>query len=188
LLFTNFGKYVCIPVHELAEIRWKDMGNHLSNITTFEANEKVVNIIHIRDFTNDKYITFMTKHAMVKKIKIDVYQSLRYSRSLIALNLRENDRLVNAFVTDGEKDIFIATHLGYGLWFSEQDISVVGQRALGVIGIQLKDDDYVINGIAIDEAEQPNLIVATQRGAAKRMKLSEFEKSIRANRRTMMLR
>src|SRR5699024_1483149 len=68
------------------------------------------------------------------------------------------------------------------------DISVVGQRALGVIGIQLKDDDYVINGIAIDEAEQPNLIVATQRGAAKRMKLSEFEKSTRARRGTMMLR
>src|SRR5699024_1253690 len=67
LLFTNFGKYVCIPVHELAEIRWKDMGNHLSNITTFEANEKVVNIIPVREFIKDQYITFITKQGMVKK-------------------------------------------------------------------------------------------------------------------------
>jgi len=188
LLFTNFGKYVCIPVHELAEIRWKDMGNHLSNITTFEANEKVVNIIPVREFIKDQYITFITKQGMVKKTELEVYQSPRYSRSLIALNLRDNDELVNAFVTDGEQDVFIATHLGYGLWFSEQDVSVVGQRALGVIGIQLKDNDYVVNGVAIDESEQPNLIVATQRGAAKRMKLSEFEKSTRARRGTMMLR
>src|SRR5699024_9173678 len=191
LLFTNFGKYVCIPVHELAEIRWKDMGNHLSNITTFEANEKVVNIIPVREFIKDQYITFITKQGMVKKTELEVYQSPRYSRSLIALNLRDNDELVNAFVTDGEQDVFIATHLGYGLWFSEQDVSVVGQRALGVIGIiciQLKDKDYVVHGVAIDESEQTNLIVATQRGAAKLMKLSEFEKSTRARRGTMILR
>src|SRR5699024_9941113 len=153
-----------------------------------EANEKVVNIIPVREFIKDQYITFITKQGMVKKTELEVYQSPRYSRSLIALNLRDNDELVNAFVTDGEQDVFIATHLGYGLWFSEQDISVVGQRALGVIGIQLKDDDYVVNGVAIDESEQPNLIVATQRGAAKRMKLSEFEKSTRARRGTIMRR
>src|SRR5699024_4157865 len=99
LLLTNFGKYVCIPVHELAEIRWKDMGNHLSNITTFEANEKVINIIPVREFIKDQYITFITKQGMVKKTKLEIYQTPKYSRSLIKHKLRNNDELVNAFVT-----------------------------------------------------------------------------------------
>ncbi len=188
LLFTNLGKYVCIPVHELSEIRWKDMGNHLSNLTTFEANERVVNCIPIREFTNQQYLTFVTRNGMIKKTELDVYQSPRFTRSLIALNLREEDELVNVFVTNGEDDIFIATYLGYGLWFNESEVSPVGQRALGVIGIQLKDDDYVVSGLLINEAEQPNLIVATQRGACKRMKLTEFERATRARRGATMLR
>ena len=188
LLFTNLGKFVCIPVHELAEIRWKDMGNHLSNITTFDANEQIVECIPIREFTDEKYLMFITKDGMVKKSELSLYQSPRYSRSLIALNLRADDEVVNVFETDGKKDIFIATYLGYGLWFNEEEISSVGQRALGVIGIQLKDDDRVVNGEIVNKLEQPNLVITTQRGAIKRMKLSEFEQGTRARRGTMMLR
>jgi len=188
LLFTNLGKFVCIPVHELAEIRWKDMGNHLSNITTFAANEYIVECIPIRAFTEDKYIMFVTKDGMVKKSEQAMYQSPRYSRSLIALNLRDGDEVVSVFETDGNQDIFLATYLGYGLWFNEADISNVGQRALGVIGIQLKDNDRVINGVIVNETEQPNLVITTQRGASKRMKLTEFERGTRARRGTLMLR
>jgi len=188
LLFTNFGKYVCIPIHELSDIRWKDMGNHLSNITTFDTNEQVIQCIPVREFTKDTYITFVTKNGMVKKTELDTYQSPRYSRSLIALNLREEDELVSVFTTNGNEDVFIATHLGYGLWFNESEVSPVGQRALGVIGIQLKENDFVVNGLTVDEANQPNLIVTTQRGACKRMKLTEFERSTRARRGTVMLR
>lgn len=188
LLFTNFGKFVSIPVHELTEIRWKDMGNHLSNITTFEPNERIIDCIPIREYANELNLVFVTKEGMIKKTELNVYQSPRYSRSLIALNLRENDELVSVFITNGQADLFIATHFGYGLWFNESEVSVVGQRALGVIGIQLKENDYVVNGLAIDEATQPNLIIATQRGACKRMKLTELERTTRARRGVVMLR
>lgn len=188
LLFTNLGKFVCIPVHELAEIRWKDMGNHLSNITTFEANEHIVECIPVREFTDKKYIMFITKDGMVKKTEQAMYQSPRYSRSLIALNLRDGDELINVFETNGQQDVFLASYLGYGLWFNETDVSPVGQRALGVIGMQLKEDDHVVNGVLFNETDQPNLIIATQRGACKRMKLTEFERTTRARRGTLMLR
>src|SRR5699024_3824812 len=93
LLFTNTGKYVCIPVHELPDIRLKDTGVHLSNMTTFEANERIVQCIPVREFTKDNYLVFLTKQGMIKKSEQHIYQSSRYARSLIALNLRDNDEV-----------------------------------------------------------------------------------------------
>src|SRR5699024_2313917 len=133
-------------VHELPDIRWKESGNHLSNLTTFDTDERVVQTIPVRAFSDQKYLVFITKNGMIKKSEQSLYQAVRFSRSLIALNLREDDELITVFETDGKQDIFIATHLGYGLWFDEAEISPVGQRALGVIGIQLKEDDFVVNG------------------------------------------
>src|SRR5699024_10966101 len=170
LLFTNSGKYVSIPVHELPDIRWKDTGVHLSNLTTFESNEHIVACMPVRKFSKNKYVTFVTKQGMIKKTEQNVYQSSRYSRSLIAINLRENDEVVHVFETDGKQDIIIATHLGYGLRFNETEVTPVGQRALGVIAVQLKESDFVVNGIAIDEKADMDLFIATQRGACKRMR------------------
>src|SRR5699024_7805845 len=123
--------------------------------------------------SNKEDLMIKSTDRLVRLIELDTKDNILLFTNFGKYVCIPVDELVNAFVTDGEQDVFIATHLGYGLWFSEQDVSVVGQRALGVIGIQLKDNDYVVNGVAIDESEQPNLIVATQRGAAKRMKLSE---------------
>src|SRR5690625_6970896 len=97
----------------------KDSGNHLSNLTTFESNEYVVQCIPIREFDKDKYITFVTKQGMIKKSEQRLYQSSRYSRSLIALNLRENDEVINVFETDGNQKIFISKNLVYGLYYNE---------------------------------------------------------------------
>ena len=188
LLFTNSGKYVSIPVHELPDIRWKDTGVHLSNLTTFEPNEHIVACMPVRKFSKNKYVTFVTKQGMIKKTEQNVYQSSRYSRSLIAINLKENDEVVHVFETDGKQDIIIATHLGYGLRFNETEVTPVGQRALGVIAVQLKESDFVVNGIAIDEKADMDLFIATQRGACKRMRAAAVEKSSRARRGALMLR
>ena len=91
---------------------------------------------------------------------------------MIALNLREDDELVNVFETDGKQNIFIATHFGYGLLFHESEVSPVGQRALGVIAIQLKDNDFVINGLPVNIEHDQNLFMITQRGACKRMNIT----------------
>src|SRR5699024_5397614 len=80
------------------------------------------------------------------------------------------------------------TNTGYGLRYEENDVNVVGQRASGVISIQLKEDEYVVNGAAFDPEEKQSLLVVTQRGACKRMRLNELEPSRRANRGTLMLR
>src|SRR5699024_10990456 len=81
LIFTNKGKFACIPVYDLSDIKWKDMGNHLSNLTTLDADESVIDCIPVREFTDDAYLVFYTKQGMLKKTVLSEYKATRYSRS-----------------------------------------------------------------------------------------------------------
>src|SRR5699024_12755923 len=87
LIFTNKGKFACIPVYDLPDIKWKDMGNHLSNLTTLDADEYVVDCIPVREFTDDAYLDFYTKHGMLKKTVLSEYKATSHSRRDNALNL-----------------------------------------------------------------------------------------------------
>ncbi|MGM0941542.1 MAG: DNA topoisomerase IV subunit A [Bacillota bacterium] len=188
LVFTNKGKYLYLPVHELPDIRWKDIGQHISNIVSIDKDERIIECIPVRDFKEDNFLLFFTKNGMVKRSPIQLYDAQRYSKALIALNLKTDDEVVNVHKTNGHTDVFIASNKGYGLWYHEADISIVGQRAAGVKAIQLKKDEYVVNGQVFDDLSDPSLVVLTQRGACKRMRLQEFEKSTRAKRGLLMLR
>ncbi|WP_067730319.1 DNA topoisomerase IV subunit A [Oceanobacillus damuensis] len=189
LLFTNKGKYLITSVHELPDIRWKDIGQHVSNIVQLEKDERLIQCIPVRDFNDSNdYLLFFTKNGMVKRSEFQLYDSNRRSKSLIALNLKKDDEVVSVCQTDGNSDVFIASNKGYGLWYHESEISVVGQRAAGVKAILLKDDEYVVNGQVFDDLTEPSLAIVTQRGACKRMKLQEFEKTSRAKRGLIMLR
>lgn len=188
LLFTNKGRYVCIPVHEFPDIRWKDMGQHLSNLSSIDGDEVIIKCIPVREFTKDEYLIFFTKNGMVKRSYMNLYDSKRYSRPLIALNVRDDDELIHVEQTYGSSNIFLATNVGYGIWYPESEVSIVGQRALGVIAIQLKDGEHVVNGLTFEAEQNPSVVIITQRGACKRMALSELDQSSRANRGSMMLR
>ncbi|MFD1037869.1 DNA topoisomerase IV subunit A [Virgibacillus byunsanensis] len=188
LLFTNQGKYLFLPVHELPDIRWKDIGQHISNIVSIDKNERIIQTIPVRDFDQDNYLLFFTKNGMIKRSELSLYDATRYSKALIALNLKNDDEVVNVYQTNGNSDVFLASNKGYGLWYHESEVSVVGQRAAGVKAIQLKEDEYVVNGQVFDDLSEPSILVVTQRGACKRMRLREFEKSSRAKRGLVMLR
>ncbi|API94037.1 MULTISPECIES: DNA topoisomerase IV subunit A [Virgibacillus] len=188
LLFTNKGKYIYIPVHELPDIRWKDIGQHLSNIVALEKEEKIITCIPVRQFSEDNYLLFLTKNGMAKRSQFKLYEAQRHGKALIALNLKAGDEVVSVHQTDGNKDVFITSDKGYGLWYHESEISVVGQRAAGVKAIQLKEGEQVVSGQVFDDLSEPSLVVLTQRGACKRMKLSLFEKTSRAKRGLQMLR
>ncbi|QKY69129.1 DNA topoisomerase IV subunit A [Lentibacillus sp. CBA3610] len=188
LLFTNKGKYIYLPIHELPDIRWKDIGQHISNLVSIDRDERIIQTIPVRTFKDGAYLVFFTKNGMVKRSELALYKAQRYSKALIALNLKGDDEVVDVFQTKGNSDVFIGSNKGFGLWYHESEISVVGQRAAGVKAIKLKADEYVVNGQVFDEVSNPSIVVVTQRGAAKRMTLREFEKSSRANRGLIMLR
>ncbi|MEN2464460.1 DNA topoisomerase IV subunit A [Ornithinibacillus sp. JPR2-1] len=188
LLFTNKGKYLYIPVHELPDIRWKDIGQHVSNIVPIDKDEYIVHALPIREFKEEEYLIFFTKNGMIKRSELKIYEAQRYSKALVALNLKKDDEVVSVCRTKGYSDVFITSDKGYGLWYHESEVPVVGQRAAGVKAIQLKDGESVVGGQVFDDLSEPSLVVITQRGACKRMKLREFEKSSRAKRGLLMLR
>ncbi|MEH7237359.1 DNA topoisomerase IV subunit A [Bacillus sp. JJ1562] len=188
LLFTNKGNFLYIPVHELPDIRWKDLGQHVTNIISIDRDEFIIEAYPVTNFELPEYLLFITKKGMVKKSELSLYKAQRYSKPLVAINLKNDDEVVNVYITNGNMDVFLVTHLGYGLWFGEEEVNVVGQRAAGVKGINLKDDDYVVAGNVIPPSTPAELSIVTQRGAVKKMKISEFEKATRAKRGLVMLR
>ncbi|KLV31366.1 DNA topoisomerase IV subunit A [Priestia megaterium] len=190
LIFTNKGNYLYMPVHELPDIRWKDMGQHIMNIVPIDKEEQIVRAIPVKEFKENHYLLFFTKNGMVKKSELLQYKAQRYSKALVAVNLKGDDEVIEVYQTDGKKQVFIATRSGYGLRFREEEINIVGTRASGVKGINLKDDDYVVSGVIFDEDEalSTELFIATQRGAVKKTKITEFEESARAKRGLVMVR
>ncbi|KQU60085.1 DNA gyrase subunit A [Bacillus sp. Leaf406] len=188
LVFTNKGNYVYCPVHELPDIRWKDLGQHIGNIVPIDKDEQVLKAVPVKEFDPSLYLMFITKNGMVKKTEMLQYKAQRYSRPLVAINLKGDDELVDVHVTDGTHDLFLATNSSYGLWFAEEEVNTVGPRAAGVKGINLKEDDFVVSGKIITTPEKQAVVLATHRGAIKKMKLSEFEKTGRAKRGVIMLR
>ncbi|WP_078553485.1 DNA topoisomerase IV subunit A [Bacillus alkalicellulosilyticus] len=190
LVYTNKGNYLHLPVHQLPDIRWKDNGQHVANLVSIDRDDEVLKAITVSEFKEDEFLLFITKHGMVKRSQLSLYKAQRYSKPLMALKLKDNDdEVVNVLVTTGNEEIILATNLGLGLWFSEEEINIVGQRAAGVKGINLKENDYVINGhsFSLDD-DDVSFFLLTQRGAAKRMSITEFDKSTRAKRGLIMLR
>jgi topoisomerase-4 subunit A len=181
LLFTNKGNYIYLPVYEMQDIRWKDLGQYIANIVALDRDETLVSAVHVKNFEEDnRFLFFVTKNGMVKKTELKQYKVQRYSRALVAINLKGEDELVDLFVTDGTQDIMLVTHTAYALCFNEEEVSPIGVRAAGVKGINLKDDDYVVAGLTV--SDEDTLLVVTQRGAVKMMKATEVDKSNRAKR------
>lgn len=188
LVFTNKGNYLYCPVHQLPDIRWKDLGQHIANIIPIDRNESIVRAIPVKDFETEEYLLFMTKNGMVKKTELKAYKAQRYSKPLVAVNVKGTDEVLDVYLTDGTKEIFLATHQGFGLWFHEEEVSIVGARAAGVKGINLKDGDFVAGAQLIEDQKEQSVVIVTQRGSIKKMKMSEFERTSRAKRGVVMLR
>ncbi|MFJ7976604.1 DNA topoisomerase IV subunit A [Peribacillus sp. JNUCC 23] len=188
LMFTNKGNYLYCPVHQLPDIRWKETGQHIANIIPIDRNEQIVKAIPVKNFEQSHYLLFVTRNGLVKKTELGSYKAQRYSKPLVAINVKGDDLLVDVHLTDGSSDVFLATNMGLSLWFDEEEISPIGVRAAGVKGINLKDGDFVTGGKILEKETSEAILIVTQRGAVKKMKLAEFEKSTRAKRGLVMLK
>ncbi|MED3726101.1 DNA topoisomerase IV subunit A [Priestia filamentosa] len=189
LLFTNKGSYLYMPIHELPDIRWKDLGQHVSSLIPLDKEEHLIQALPIEDFKKEDYLLFATKNGMVKRTELKSFKAQRYSRPLMALNVKGDDEVVSVMRTSGNSRILLGTKAGYILLYNEEEINVVGPRAAGVKGINLKDEDVVIGAETfITQHEETQAIFVTQRGAVKKMNLKEVEQTSRAKRGTMILR
>ncbi|WEG10795.1 DNA topoisomerase IV subunit A [Pullulanibacillus sp. KACC 23026] len=189
LVFTDKGNYLYLPIHEIPDKKWKEMGQPIAQLIPIDSDETIVEALSLQSFDTPHFLTFFTKNGLVKRTELSQYKAQRYSKPLMALKLKEDDRVIDVHLTDGQMNFVLATVNGYGLWFDEEEVSVVGQRAAGVKAINLKDNDLVIGAKAFPVGQNPDLFIATQRGAVKKMSVySQLEKSTRARRGLIMLR
>ncbi|WP_170007231.1 DNA topoisomerase IV subunit A [Bacillus fonticola] len=188
LLFTNRGNYLYCPVHTLPDIRWKDLGQHVSHLVPIEKEEMLVGAIPVKDFKQDASLVFFTKHGMVKRTELMNYEAQRYSKPLVAVNVKGDDEVVDVHMAKGNEDVFVVTQNGYGLYFTLEEVNSVGTRAAGVKAINLKDGDLVVTGALLQQETTDFVVVVTQRASSKKMRLTEFEKTSRAKRGVLMLR
>ena len=184
LLFTNRGNFIYVPVYQIPELKWKELGKHISNLVKLEGNEEVISCIKVTNFDDPVDIMFATKLGMVKRTSLKEFKLLRYNKPVGCMKLKDNDSVVDVFISSAN-NIFMATNNGYGLWYDINEVPIVGLKASGVKGINLKDD-YVVSVNNFNELDYLSIIL--DRGNGKRVKLSEFEKSTRARRGLMLVR
>jgi len=188
LLFTSLGNYIYQPVHELPDIRWKDLGQHVSSIVSLDSNETIIKAIPVVNFDDNQFIFVVSKNGQVKRSTLAEYNVQRYSRALNTMNLKKGDQVVSVDLVKETDDVFIVTHDGYAVRFNMQEVQVTGVKTGGVKGINLKDGDMVANATIIPVDVRGDLFLVTHRGAVKKMSLKEFEPGGRAKRGVVVLR
>lgn len=184
LMFTNKGNYLFIPVHELPELKWKDLGKHVSNIVPIGQDEKIIKSIPVSNFDKREIVIF-TKNGMVKKTLLEDFKVQRYSKPISCIKLKDNDEVINVS-DEAYNEVFIATKKGYGLWYDKSEIPTIGLKTAGVKSINLKDDEVVSANLFDGSFEYVTVITA--KGLSKRIKLTEFEKTTRAKRGLLIIR
>ncbi|WP_153732470.1 DNA topoisomerase IV subunit A [Sporosarcina obsidiansis] len=187
LLFTSLGNYIYQPVHELPDIRWRDLGQHLSSIVGLEPQEELVDVIGIESFDENLSILTAASNGNVKLSKLTDFQVQRYNRSFKAMNVKKGDTLVGAQVVTGDEDMLLVSKQAYSLRFPLTELTITGIRTSGVRGIHLKPEDELAAFEVITE-QTKNIFIVTQRGSVKRMNISEFEVSSRALRGVTVLK
>ena len=144
LVFTNKGRYLFIPVHKLADIRWKELGQHISQIVPIDEDEEVVNVYNEKDFKHEAFYIMATKNGMIKKSSASQFKTTRFNKPLINMKVKDNDKLINVVRLETDQLITVLTHKGMSLTYSTNELSDTGLRAAGVKSINLKDEDYVV--------------------------------------------
>ncbi len=187
LIFTNLGNVIYRPVHELTDIRWKDIGEHLSQtITTYGNDEQVLYAEIVDDFAGQTYFA-VTKLGQIKRFERKEFAPWRTykSKSLKYGKLKDE---TDVFVTVAPillDDVLLVTHNGYALRFNIEEVPVIGAKAAGVKAINLKGDDVVVSAFI---ANTKSIFILTQRGSLKRMSVNDLPQAKRAGRGLQVLR
>ena len=194
LIFTNKGNVINRPIHELPDIRWKDVGEHLSRSLSLASGEIIKAVYSYRELSDTAKYVFITRDGYIKQTLENEFEPKRTykSRSSTAIKLKsDTDYVVGLYriENDQHKDIFIATAKGYGLRYQLSEVSTVGANAIGVKSINLKDDDVVVSGIIFErEDTSKEAMVITHRGSVKKLSLASFDEGSRANRGLKIIR
>ena len=185
ILFTNLGNFLYLPVRDIQEAKYKDLGTHISNYIKVSDDEKIIRSIGVDKF-DDTLITAVTKKGMIKKMRLKEFAVSRYSKPITMFKLKDDDEVVSISNNSG-KDTVIVTNSGYALRFNTDEIPEFGLKAGGVKAIKLSDDDAVSSAFVISENKE-YLAIFTDKNTAKRIKVEDIEMSSRAKKGSLIIK
>lgn len=186
LVFTNKGRYLFIPVHKLADIRWKELGQHVSQIVPIDEDEQVVDVYNEKDFNNNAFYVMATKNGMIKKSSVPQFKTTRFNKPLVGMKVKDHDEIVNVIRLESDQLVTVLTHKGMSLTYSTDELSDTGLRAAGIKSINLKDEDHVVMTESVSDSD--SILMITQRGAIKRISYKVLQVSKRAQRGITLLK
>lgn len=194
LLVTNKANVIYRPVHELPDLKWKDAGEHISQtIVNLAVDESILAVFPYQKIDSEKTFVFISKNGLIKQTRMTDFEPWRTykSRPLSGMKLKASeDELVAVYLEkeQTDRDVFLVTHQGMGLRYPLTEVPVVGTKAAGVKSINLKEEDYVVNGLLVLAEGDTPIVIVSQRGAVKRMLAQEISQTSRAKRGVTVLR
>ncbi len=171
MFFTNTGRVYRLKGYEIPEAGRTSRGTAIINLLSLQPGEKITAVIPIKEYEDGKYLFMATKNGLVKKTSIREYANVKKS-GLVAINLRDQDELIEVKYTDNEQDVFLITKYGMCIRFKETDVRATGRASMGVIGMNLTDQDEIVAMQVRSQGEY--LLVVSEKGLGKRTGMDEF--------------
>ena len=172
LFFTNKGRVYRLKGYEIPEYGRTAKGLPIVNLLKLDEGETIQTIINVeQNHSEDSYLFFTTRHGVVKRTSVTEFSNIRQN-GLRALNLKEDDELINVFLTDGSADVIIGTKYGYSVRFNEEAVRNMSRIATGVRGVNLREGDQVVGAGVISDTDE--VLVITEKGYGKRTLASEY--------------
>ena len=186
LFFTDMGKCYWLKVYDIPQGGRAARGRAIVNLIGCDPGERVEAFVSVKDFDDDHYIVMCTKNGIVKKTVLSAYGNPRKG-GIYAIDIRDNDKLIEARITNGEHDILLGTHEGKSIRFSENNIRPSGRKTMGVKGITLSSsDDYVVGMLVV--RREGTVLVATEKGYGKRTEVIQYRTQTRGGKGVLTMR
>jgi DNA gyrase subunit A len=173
MIFTDDGQVYKIKVHEIPEAAAAARGKAVVNLVQLSQERKLVAVMPVRDFTEEVYLTMVTRNGVIKKTALSDYQNIR-ANGINAINIDEGDELLDIIRTDGKCQILIATHDGMAVRFQETDVRPMGRAARGVRGVNLRKGDYVVSVCAVSQEGTEKILSVSEKGFGKQTIVSSY--------------
>jgi topoisomerase-4 subunit A len=171
LMFTTLGNYLYIPVFEIEETKWKDLGSFINNIIPIEKNEFIIKILCISNFDEDQTLLLITETGQIKQTKLADFNVSRYTKPIRAMKVDDNDELTSVELGP-KQNIIVFTKQANALRFSATDVPIYGTQASGIKSLTLIGDDKVVKAIYAKSSD--DLVILTSLGNIKREKVSNI--------------
>ncbi len=173
MIFTDDGQVFKIKVHEIPEADPSARGKAVVNLVQLSSERKLVAVMAVRDFTEEIYLTMVTRNGVIKKSSLADYQNIRVT-GINAINIDEGDELLDIIRTDGKRQIFIATHDGMAVKFKESDVRPMGRATRGVRGVNLRKDDFVVSVCSVSNEGIEKILTVSEQGFGKQTQVDNY--------------